>query len=299
MAAEAVEHVAKAATQSTGMGSEVVLFLILTSLVAAISLYEYFSSVSWQQVTSSHRNDIVFKDLNKKYGAYEIRQNYNRNLILIILGVILFLGLLYGGKLVYSKFSTSNDQEDLQLQQTMLQEYIQPDEEEEKPIEEEKPKEEPVQQEDQQQFLPPKVTDTHVDTPPPVNTELEKSNVSDKTVKGNTDFSSNITPPPPPAPPVVHKDPPIERVVDEPAQFPGGTSALIKYLSNNIQYPDIARELNLSGKSIIQFVVNTDGSIQNVKVVRGMRDCKECDDEAVKVIKKMPHWTPGDRKSVV
>ena len=72
------------------------LITIVILLVAGISLYEYFSAKSWQQITSAERNELVFEDRNHEYGAYQIRSNYSRNLILVMAGVILFIGTTFG-----------------------------------------------------------------------------------------------------------------------------------------------------------------------------------------------------------
>ena len=72
------------------------LITIVILLVAGISLYEYLSSKSWQQVTSAERNEIVFEERNHEYGAYQIRSNYSRNLILVMAGVVLFIGTTFG-----------------------------------------------------------------------------------------------------------------------------------------------------------------------------------------------------------
>lgn len=291
MAAEATTEAVKHA--GGGSSSEIFLFIAIMGIIAAISLYEYFSSIKWQQVTSDNRNNIVFANRNKNYGAYEIRSNYNRNLILIIIGLILFLGLAYGGKMAYDKFSAGNSSEDEEnLKQVTIEYYDEPVEEEEELPE---PEPEPEQQvlEDQTAFLPPVVTNDQVDTPPPTVNEMEKSNVGKEDVKGNSDWSTPA--PPPPLPTVEKKEPVIETVVDEMAEFPGGRKALVKFLTENMQYPDIARELGLSGKSVLKFVVGSDGDIKSVTVVRGMKDCKECDTEAVRVVRKMPRWTPAKK----
>lgn len=294
MEAAATKAVADA-VQQTDPTADIVVFSILIVIIGAISLYEYLSSVRWQGVTSNTRNELVFEEKNKSYGAYYIRNNYNRNLFLIIIGVILFIGLFYGGSIVYSKYSSGpSDQDQEALKQVVIDYYEEPEDKEEEKIEEIPPEKPPVELQDQTAFLPPVVTNEKVDTPPPTISDLEKSNVGKEDVKGNTDYSTQA--PPPPTPVVVkHTEPQIETVVDEQAEFPGGRAALVKYLSQHIQYPDIARELGLSGKSVLKFVVNTDGSITQVKIAKGMRDCKECDAAAVKVVQNMPRWTPGKK----
>jgi len=74
-------------------------------------------------------------------------------------------------------------------------------------------------------------------------------------------------------------------------QFPGGESAMIKFIQENVTYPELSREMGEQGTVYVQFVVNTDGSIQNVRVLKGVSEL--LDKEAVRVIKKMPNWSPG------
>lgn len=85
----------------------------------------------------------------------------------------------------------------------------------------------------------------------------------------------------------------VHTIVDEMAYFPDGVSALMKYLSKNIKYPKKAVKKKLEGKCYIQFVVTDTGAICCVKVKKGVPDCPECDAEAVRVIREMPHWKPG------
>ena len=75
-------------------------------------------------------------------------------------------------------------------------------------------------------------------------------------------------------------------------EFPGGMQALMKYLQQNINYPRISRENGSQGRSFIAFVVNTDGSIQDVEVMKSSSDVY-LDKEAVRVVTGMPKWNPG------
>ena len=84
-------------------------------------------------------------------------------------------------------------------------------------------------------------------------------------------------------------------VVETMPEFPGGQQALFKYLSENVKYPVIAQENGIQGRVICQFVVNKDGSIVEVEVVRSGGD-PSLDKEAVRVIKSMPKWKPGQQR---
>lgn len=75
------------------------------------------------------------------------------------------------------------------------------------------------------------------------------------------------------------------------AQYPGGLDQMKRYLTRNIKYPKKARKQGISGKVLLKFYVDTDGSIQNVKVEKGVSE--ELDQEAIRVVKKMPRWQPG------
>ncbi len=95
-------------------------------------------------------------------------------------------------------------------------------------------------------------------------------------------------------------------VVENMPEFPGGEDALIKYVSSNLTYPEDAKKEGVTGRCFIQFVVEKDGSISNVEVFRSVghniKDenkkaiAKQCDDEAVRVIKSMPKWNPGEQR---
>ena len=74
-------------------------------------------------------------------------------------------------------------------------------------------------------------------------------------------------------------------------EFPGGMEAMMKYLSENIKYPELAKEKNTQGRVLVTFIVEKNGSISNVKVVKGIGN--GCDEEAVRVISAMPKWKPG------
>ena len=82
--------------------------------------------------------------------------------------------------------------------------------------------------------------------------------------------------------------------VDTSAQFPGGLNACLKFLSENIKYPEACKKEGIQGRVITQFTVDKDGSIKDVKVVRGVHP--SLDEEAIRVIESMPKWEPGSVK---
>jgi len=97
------------------------------------------------------------------------------------------------------------------------------------------------------------------------------------------------------APAVVEEeDNVVFQVVEKMPSFPGGDAALMKYLGDNVKYPVIAQENGVQGRVICQFVVNRDGSIVDIEVVRSVD--ASLDKEAVRVIKSMPKWSPGQQR---
>ena len=86
----------------------------------------------------------------------------------------------------------------------------------------------------------------------------------------------------------------IFQIVEEMPQFPGGEQKLMEYVAKNIKYPQIARETGIQGRVFVGFVVEPDGSISNVKLLRGIGG--GCDEEAMRVIKSLPKWKPGKQR---
>ncbi|MBP8782080.1 MAG: TonB family protein [Paludibacteraceae bacterium] len=83
----------------------------------------------------------------------------------------------------------------------------------------------------------------------------------------------------------------IHVVVERMPEFPGGEAAMSQFINRTIRYPVIAQENGIQGRVVVQFVVNTDGKIVDVEVVRGVEE--SLDKEAVRVVKAMPPWNPG------
>lgn len=87
------------------------------------------------------------------------------------------------------------------------------------------------------------------------------------------------------------KDREVYTAVENQADFPGGMEALMEFLSNNIRYPESAMKADIQGRVIIQFVIESDGTVTDAKIVRGVSP--ELDEEALRVVSIMPKWIPG------
>jgi len=116
-------------------------------------------------------------------------------------------------------------------------------------------------------------------------------------VKGNSDagevlkVTQRVVDEPVKAEPKPEVENKVFDVVEQMPSFPGGQGALMKYLNDNIKYPVVAQENGVQGRVVVSFVVERDGSITDVNVVRSVDP--SLDKEAVRVIKGMPHWIPG------
>ena len=253
--------------------------LIVALLVAGISLYDYFSARDWQQVTSADRNEIVFADRNKEYGAYTLRRDYDKRMVIILVSFIATLALSFG---IFA-YVKSIPEEVIEIKPVDVSTIPPAKPEEELPP----PPPEPLVPvlEKLTQFLPPVIVNEEVDEVPPIQENLEDKKISTINQEGSDDsFNASVGP----AETVVEA-PKVEQIyeaVEEDAEFPGGKPS--DFVSSHFN-PDAAADVE--GKIIVRFVVELDGSISNVDVARGLSP--EANREAIRVIRSMPRWKPG------
>lgn len=254
--------------------------------------------------------DLVFADRNKNYGAYDLRAKSSSIMTraLFVAGG-LFL-LLCFSPLIYAKFFPKDVIADgvgkvIEITPPDLIRQMKKDE----PKPEKKPepaKADPVKV--KTIALPSQVVVVNKTElpPPPTVDDIKLAVISDKTQDGivapaavlnttkgdgegsgvakdgtgtaeDTNIYSNMG-------------------VDEYPEFTGGAKAWSKYMERNLRYPYQAQDANIQGKVFVSFVVERDGSVSDVKVLRGLGF--GCDEEAMKVIKKSPLWKPGRNKGV-
>lgn len=246
-------------------------------------------------------DDMVFENRNKEYGAYYLRKNYKGYLTrALIYGTSIFV-LLFGGAYTYNNYilprlEAAKDQE-VEIDLSKLKEEL-PEEKLDIPPPPPPPPVEPPPEVAQIKFLPPepkKDEEVLVEEPPPPAEEVEKAVISNKTVEGVDAVDAFIPPPPPEEVKIVAIEKPKEEeiftAVQQNPEFPGGQSAMYKFLGENIKYPAAAQRANVAGRVFVKFVVEKDGSIGNVEVMKGIGF--GCDEEAIRVIKSMPKWNPG------
>ncbi len=85
----------------------------------------------------------------------------------------------------------------------------------------------------------------------------------------------------------------VGEAADESPEYPGGVIEMMKFIKANTKYPQSAASSNINGKCSVKFMVNPDGSISDVTVLDGLKNCPDCDAEAIRVVRSMPKWKPG------
>ena len=232
--------------------------------------------------------DLVFEGKNQAYGAYQLRKNTGiRNLKAL---AVMFAAFLIIAGIVYAKVSIENYiasknaaiEADVELQSLA----------EKKEIKEEK-KDEPEVEKIEVERVKSSVAFTvpEIKKDEEVKEDQEMKSQDDlaetNTAIGVKHVEEKIAEPEP----VKEEETKVFDVVEQMPSFPGGPSALMQYLNSNIKYPVVAEENGVQGRVVCTFVVEKDGSITDVRVVKSVDP--SLDKEAVRVVKSMPKWIPG------
>lgn len=264
------------------------MIFVIIGIFALVSVTMLLLDIKtgWNGETYQTRNVVVFEGRNTEYGAYELRQNYNKRVMIIIGGVLLFAFALFGLKKILDRPDIEEVQEVVKVEQIDLTPPP--------PIEEQPPPPPPPPPPpmvEMVKFTPPVIKDDAVEEEPQkLQEEVKETNVGIKDQEGEKDVP--VVPVEETGPAEVAA-PEIFTVVEEMPEFPGGAVEMMKYIQKNIQYPAMAREAGISGKCFLKFVVNGDGAISDVQILKGVAGCPDCDREAMRVVKSMPKWKAG------
>ena len=268
-------------------------------------------------LTSKEWCDLVFEGKNKEFGAYQLRKKSPKRHWVAIVGVLILLAavaVIYAG---VKKYNEIKEAEALAKGAQMSEVLFETDtneapEEEEEVKYEEQP--EPEEQVVEEQVASQQVTAIAIVEKADADKEVKnmdqiqenEAQVGNVNQEGKIDISEvntatkavTVVEEKPKEEPKVEKPQPekIFEAVEQPAEFPGGRSALAKWLSNNLRYPEVAQANTIQGRVVVKFTVEKDGSISNPTVVRGVD--KDLDREAIRVVKKMPRWNAGKNNGV-
>ena len=228
-------------------------------------------------------NDIVFETRNKEYGAYVLRANYSRNIMLALMaGVFIMASATIVPYLKFRAVDSRLTQEE-RLVEIRLENLDQPVEHVTPPPEP------PAAQEILQQakYIPPLVVDSvkpedeiQLMTADQAQIEVQDSEVIEEIVQvaeevGETEEEQ--------AEPFY--------VVEEMPMFPGGDAEIQRYIGANVVYPEVAKENNIQGRVIMKFCVTPTGGVDQISVLKGVDP--ELDAEVVRVLKTLPKFKPG------
>ncbi|MDE7414286.1 MAG: TonB family protein [Muribaculaceae bacterium] len=276
-------------------------------------------------LTSNEWRDLIFEGKNKEFGAYDLRKKSDRRHNLAALYTLIGLVILIIGIFAWSKYSDYRaEQNALALKaerERMMQAALAEQQKAEEEMQEEPEEQKYEEPEPEVKQVPEDVLNTiqmtQIDIVDKVVNEVKNVDeikeseafVGAVTQAGSDDadhakaFQEAVVTAPVEEPkPVVEEKKPapeenkIFEAVEQQAEFPGGMGALMKWLGNNIHYPEAAAQNDIQGRVIVKFVVERDGSIGNVTVVKGVD--KDLDKEAIRVVKKMPKWQPGKNNGV-
>ena len=245
--------------------------------------------------------DLVFEGKNQAYGAYQLRKDTGkRNLKALITMFLIFAAI---AAIVIAKVSIDNYiasrnaaiETDVELQSLAEKKEAKAEKKDEPEVE----KIEIEKVKSSVAFTVPEIKkDEEVKEEQEIKSqdELQETNtaIGAFNVEGNDETGGEVLKAKEviaePEPPKVEETKVFD-VVEEMPQFPGGQAALLEYLAKNIKYPVVAEENGVQGRVIVTFVVERDGSITDVKVVKSVDP--SLDKEATRVVKSMPKWQPG------
>ena len=249
--------------------------------------------------------DLVFEGKNQEYGAYQLRKDTGRrNVKALILTLLTIIAI---GILVWAKVAIENQlnsrvaiETDVELSKLAQKKETKVERKEPVKIEMEKQVVEKVKS--SVKFTAPEIKkDNEVNPEDEIKSQddLSKTNtaIGSFDVKGNDEEGGEVLK----AQQVAVDEAPKEEetkvfdVVEQMPSFPGGDAALMKFLSEHIKYPVVAEENGIQGRVIATFVVERDGSITDVKVIKSVDP--SLDKEAIRVLKSMPKWIPGKQNA--
>lgn len=244
--------------------------------------------------------DIVFQGRNKVYGAYQLRRGTSKRNIVSMIFVAAVAAVAYLGLAAYNSYQEAQK---AKFEAEMEASLLEAKKEAKVEKKTETPKVEQVQKVEKVKssiaFTPPvikKDSEVRLDEEMKTQDELKetKTAIGAFDVKGNDEAGGTVlkaveeiaAPEPPKHEEEQNK---IFEVVEQQPQFPGGS--VNGWLADHIKYPVVAAENGISGRVVVQFVVERDGSVSQVRVVRGVDP--SLDKEAQRVISSMPKWIPG------
>lgn len=245
--------------------------------------------------------DILFNGRNKEYGAYALRRKYDQRVRNAILGTASIALVVIGAYAVNNKLMASVTHTRVIPPTIVLDHFDLPVDDVKAPPPPPPPPSAPAPARPSVAFVAPVVSRDVTETDVPPITELQHNSVGLTTTAGDVNgIDADVLLPNAGTGGIVeapvaaaHDDRDhVFTFVEIPPSFPGGQDALARYLGDHLRYPQLASETGVSGIVFVQFVVDYEGNVKDVKPV-GARKGAGLEEEAARVIKAMPKWKPG------
>lgn len=228
-------------------------------------------------------DELIFENRNKSYGAYQLRKSYKS-----VASISILAGIFIGVSLVTS------------LSFTVKENYVVPETMRSGVIVMEKYKPDfaipevpdaPVENKEILRNLRPVIVEDTTGFVTEMMTVTEIEDLITDRVVADTSGAAPVD-----VDPVIPDEPEVRFFVEEKPEFPGGEAELLRFISLNLDYPAEAVENNIQGRVFVKFVVNADGSVDRIEVIKGVDDL--LDAEAVRVIRTLPSFKPGRQNGV-
>ncbi|MGI6339763.1 MAG: energy transducer TonB [Bacteroidales bacterium] len=228
-------------------------------------------------------DEIVFANRNKEYGAYALRKKYSRNMVIAtIIGLVIMCTVVITPYLNAKALENKQQQTERQVE-IQMENLDQPTETVAPPPPPPPPPSDVVQQ---ARYVPPVVVDsvkpeeaTQLMTADQAQIEVQDEEVVEIVEEIKEEIQEQE----------VEAEPFV--VVEEMPMFPGGDPALLQFIAENTQYPEVAKENNIQGRVIVRFCVTSKGTVDRVSVLKGVDP--ELDKEAIRVVQTLPSFKPG------
>ena len=236
-----------------------------------------------EKINAPACDDIVFEVRNKEYGAYKLRKKYNRTVLIALSIGILILATAIITPFISAK-AAENSKKRAERQVVIKMENLDTPHDIVAPPPPPPPPPTDVVQ--QQKYVPPQVVDSikPEDVKQLMTADQAQTEVTNKEVVENVaQVTEEVQ--------EAEKEPEPFVVVEEMPTFPGGDVALLKYIGEHTQYPEVAKENNIQGRVIIRFCVTAKGGVSQVSVLKGVDP--ELDKEAIRVVNTLPPFKPG------
>jgi protein TonB len=254
-----------------------------------------------QNLYRSQWLDLVFKNRNQAYGAYELRKNNAGTTVKAFLYAAAFFSLLVITPWLIHQITKTNPAgiktDPIKIIEVNLLAIVKQEKPEIKPVAKASVK--PLQHKSIQYAKMQVVPENQAESDIPTKEELSKAVISTANSEGEESLNINPIDIQESSPGTIGNSTSTTESmelhtlnsIENYPEFPGGQAAFIKFLSRNLKYPHIAAEKGIMGKVLISFIIEKNGKLSNIKILRGIG--YGCDEEAIRVLEKSPEWKPG------